>query len=253
MARRSSRRETNETCKRYTAVYIPPNHAWDSKQLDVILWLHGWEISKAEDIFAPTNQDQITSLRESVFGSKKDIVLIAPWLGHKYLGGGSLGLGDLGSGKACGEYLQDVLKQIAAYQSKSGGATTSDSNKSSDDADKGKSGGLSIKNLILACHSGGGELMREATGHLGDLESKLKECWGFDCMYSSGHTYGVWVQGLPKVNCYFYLGTGSVDYLYFPGFWQFAFGTPKAPKKPGLQNVFLAAAKPDMGMELLDD
>src|SRR5262249_9315295 len=104
-----------------------------------------------------------------------------------------------------------------------------------------------------ACHSGGGELMREVTGHLGDDESKLKECWGFDCMYSSGDTYGVWVQGLPKVNCYFYLGTGSVDYLYFPGFWQYAFGTPKKPKKPGLKNVFLAAAKPGIGMELLDD
>src|SRR5207248_5800696 len=97
-----------------------------------------------------------------------------------------LGLDDLGSGNGCGDYLHDVLKQMAAYQSKAG----EESSKSSGDqkssagssSDKGKSGGLEIKNLIIACHSGGGDLMRDATGHLGDLESKLKECWGFDCM-----------------------------------------------------------------------
>jgi hypothetical protein len=130
--------DKGETCKRYSAVYIPPNHAADSKQLDVILWLHGWEISKVEDIFAPSNKDEITSLRESVYASKKDVVLIAPWLGYKYLGGGSLGLGDLGAGNGCGDYLHDVLNQIALYQSKS-----SSDQKSSDasTSDQSKSGG----------------------------------------------------------------------------------------------------------------
>jgi hypothetical protein len=50
-----------------------------------------------------------------------------------------------------------------------------------------------VKNLILACHSGGGKVMLEAAEQAAGMSkpggssqgfgSALQECWGFDCLY----------------------------------------------------------------------
>src|SRR5207237_7866772 len=109
---------------------------------------------------------------------------------------------------------------------------------------------LNIKTLVLACHSGGGDLMRQATGTLGSLLPQLKECWGYDCMYANGHDYGCWADGLPGVSSFFYLANGS-SVSHFLEFWRFAYGSPKQPEPQPMNNVFLAPAL--RGIEFVTD
>jgi hypothetical protein len=117
----------------------------------------------------------------------------------------------------------------------------------------------SVERFVLACHSGGGTLMRRITDVLGpDLGPKLKECWGFDCIYESGHEYACWADALPSqlkssTSFFFYLANGTLEvtdkkgvvhdiWPYFLQFWRFAYGTPDKPETQRMQNVFLAPA-----------
>jgi hypothetical protein len=92
--------------------------------------------------------------------------------------------------------------------------------------------------------------MRQATGALGDCLPFLKVCWGYDCMYALGETYGCWADGLPGVYFYFYLADGSYT-SHFADFWKFAYGSPKQPEPQPMNNVFLAPAT--RGIEHLTD
>jgi hypothetical protein len=42
---------------------------------------------------------------------------------------------------------------------------------------------LQTNKLVIACHSGGGNGMRNLVGSLGQYQSNLRACWGFDCLY----------------------------------------------------------------------
>jgi hypothetical protein len=41
-----------------------------------------------------------------------------------------------------------------------------------------------LRNLILACHSGGGSPMRVIARGTRKYAGNLRECWGFECMYN---------------------------------------------------------------------
>ena len=83
----------------------------------------------------------------------------------------------------------------------------------------------------------------------GVLGPKLKECWGFDCIYAPGGDYGCWADSLPGAVAsnpylYFYLANGTLDYWrLFRDFWEFAYGTPSKPEPQRMNNVFLAPPK----------
>src|SRR5262245_27724461 len=62
---------------RHTAVYLPPNHNFESKTLNVVLFLHGFYVSSHRQLF----QGDRTKLREQVLAAGKDVVLVAPFLG----------------------------------------------------------------------------------------------------------------------------------------------------------------------------
>src|SRR5205085_703842 len=107
---------------------------------------------------------------------------------------------------------------------------------------------------------GGGNKMRELTDGLGDvLGPKLRECWGFDCVYASGHEYGCWADTLPSalktgVYFYFYSAAGTGKYWgLFRDFWKFAYGTPSNPEKQRMNNVFLSVALQTPALESLTD
>jgi hypothetical protein len=61
----------------------------------------------------------------------------------------------------------------------------------------------SVKNLILACHSGGGVPMR-LLAHSGDRSAGLiRECWGFDCLYNKADKDWItWAQSHPIIKLY---------------------------------------------------
>ena len=180
--------EGKHACTKETGVYLPPNHQDQSDKLNVILWLHGYYVKSVRNLLSPRSVYE-TTLRQSVLAAKKDVVLIAPWLGYRDLSGGSIGLGKLGQGRGCQSYLEEVLAALGDFQ----GVRN-----------------LRINTLIIAGHSAGGLMMRDAVGALGDLKANLKECWGFDCIYGPADTWNEWIRvNKIKVKLYFYIANGS--------------------------------------------
>ena len=155
-------------CIKPTAVYFPPNHVKGAK-LDVILWIHGFYVDDHKYLF----RSDPTRLREQVMNSHKNVVLIAPHLGHEYTKDkkfvGDYNVRDLATAKWGERYLSQILAAIAKFQKP--------------DADPQPP--LEIGKLIIACHSGGGVGMRNIVKTLGKYEANLTACWGFDCLYSA--------------------------------------------------------------------
>jgi hypothetical protein len=202
---KEDQRTAGGDCVRPTIIYLPKKTV--KPPLNVILRLHGFFVYDfRKNIFGPDTAPSPgnNKLRESVDNTGKDVVLIAPWCDYQDYTSGLLTLGDLtkvqGGVQA---YLDKILGLIAQQP---GVSSTSLDTKSS------------VDKFALACHSGGGRLLREITGVLGpDLGPKLKECWGFDCMYESGHEYACWADSLPSVlgsdtSFYFYLASGTLKW-----------------------------------------
>lgn len=213
--------EGKHACTKETGIYLPPTHQDKSEKLNVIVWLHGYYVSSAKNIFSP-GSDYETTLRQSVLASGKDVVLIAPWLGYKDHKRGSIGLGTLGEGKGCQLYLEEVLTALGDYLGTKN---------------------LQIDTLIIAGHSAGGLMMRDAVGALGRFRPNLKECWGFDCIYGPARTWSEWIRtNKAKTRLYFYVANGSnkvsaVDLL------KLVNGTLKKPIfNQDRQNIFLTPA-----------
>lgn len=171
---------TGKCMGKLTAVYLPPKHlATDA--VDVVIWLHGMEVDNIKTFF---NNNQ-ARVRDTVLKSTKDVVLIVPWLGYKYWvpatatvkkhAEGSLSVDEMGKGKWGENYLDEVLNGLAQFQNSKKDASEK----------KDKPPPILIKNLVIACHSGGGTGMRNLVGTLGKHQPKLKECWGFDCLNDS--------------------------------------------------------------------
>jgi hypothetical protein len=153
-------------CLKPTAVYIPPTHVAANNALNVVVWLHGFYVNDHRFIF----HADPAHVRQQVLNSSRDVVLIAPFLGHEYIDANKHAVGDfsvsaLGDGNWGENYLNEVLAALARVLNPSAPPP------------------LLIKNLVIACHSGGGAGMRNLAGTLGKYQPMLRECWGFDCLY----------------------------------------------------------------------
>ena len=101
-------------------------------------------------------------MREQVLGSGKDVVLIAPFLGYNYWNKdkkiieGDYSVTALRGAKWGERYLDEVLAALS-----SPGRPVRD-----------------VKNLVIACHSGGGAGMRDLVGTLGKYQSKAQGMLG---------------------------------------------------------------------------
>jgi hypothetical protein len=126
-----------EGCIKPMGDYLPRRPPAGSKDLNVILWLHGWDVKNPQDPFSAAAR-YATNLRESLRASEQDVVLIAPHRGFKWGEGapdaehvgktktnvhGSLGLGDLGKDKGLQAYPEGVLDQIAQSRAYASSAT----------------------------------------------------------------------------------------------------------------------------------
>jgi hypothetical protein len=233
------------TCKPETAVYIPQRLPSESKAnvVNVILWMHGFYVNGYERIFPPSDKTKTldenddAALRESVLASKKDVILIAPYSGfveHNTFKGRDDYYNKeaaFGAGKATEQYLTDVLTSLNYFPK-------------TPPAKDAKS--LDIANLYLVGHSGGGFGVLQAMKTLGKFETKLKECWGFDCIYEDGY-----LSAARKTPFYIYFGSGTSGKSY--DLWVNAYGTPKTQSskqpKPVLKNMHLAPAFDKPGIE----
>jgi hypothetical protein len=214
--------EGKNACFKDTGIYLPPNHSFTNPKVNVVLWMHGYYVHSAPDIFQPKDSKTDMGLREGILDCGKDVLLIAPWLGLKESkDSGKLDLDELGKGNGCQTYLEQVLEGLVRFQ-----------NALAQKRNVPRIAKLEIGNLIVAGHSAGGARMRDAVKHLGDLvdREKLRECWGFDCFYDDANTWGTWARALPpKVKKYFYFGQGSFDWAAF-AFMKYVYGTPTKPK-----------------------
>jgi hypothetical protein len=156
-------------CIKPTAVYFPPRHAASGKKLDVVLWLHGYYVKDHKFLF----HGDPARIREQVRDSGKDVVLIAPFLGYEYSVGdsvaGNYSVNDLATPKWGERYLDQIIAAISKFQTP--------------DAEPPPL--LQMGKLVIACHSGGGNGMRNLVGSLGKYQSNLTACWGFDCLYGA--------------------------------------------------------------------
>lgn len=218
---------------RPTAIYMPKRQMVNSTTFDVMVWLHGFYVYAMEDIlkeYADNNPDGNGDprLKQQVLDSGKELIIVAPYLGkvphpvgkkereaattpdlqekvrkkdEAYAAGKARyrrAEADFGQGNAAADYLNEVLEAIGAYAAQQ----------------KAVAGGKpppavtpQLGRLYIGCHSGGGEGMLNLLGALGSHESKLKECWGFDCIYSTRYA-GVAASN-PKVCFRLYMGRGS--------------------------------------------
>jgi hypothetical protein len=159
-----------------TAVFAPNGYT-PGAEANVILYLHGNhnDDPKLGTPYTPSMtvekylgltpfaalMNAITSLNPF-----KNLLLVAPSLGPA-------AEGDTLKAKGIDWYLGEVLK----------GSQT-------DGVHKGQPAPPKLKNLVLACHSGGGRLMLSlAQGMLTNpapaAAGALRECWGFDCLYDA--------------------------------------------------------------------
>jgi hypothetical protein len=231
-----------------TAVYMPPNHIETSRNLNVLLYFHGWYVSSKEALI---DTDK-ARLCETVMNSGKDVVLVAPWLGHKSSedDGKVLQTARFGEAGYGHRFIRAILDALAAAIS--GGAAGKRIR--GVDAISGAGpivGPFGIKNFVVACHSGGGVAMRNVVQTLGPFEHNLRECVGLDCLYDSGNSEKhrdedakFWFERAKKPGtppAYFIFGPSTVPqsiklYLMAKGRID-AFGNQSNPAGPALGNL----------------
>src|SRR3954464_5147189 len=167
------------TCSKDTGVFLPKPH-FQGEKFDVLLWFHGFYVKDIPALFSSDG----TKVRDIVRASGKDLVVIAPHMGfvEPVTFAGKSGFASnntgMGGGKACEQYLNEVLDALASVLP----PRPKSQARNQDDTD---SASVDINNLYIGCHSGGGTAMKSIVkgDSLGSYKSKLKQCWGFDCVY----------------------------------------------------------------------
>jgi len=171
--------------RQWSAVYFPPAVDRNSREIDVILYLHGHRTT------VPGNRRSIWDylkskywpLREHLAASGKAAVLIAPTLGPKSEAAGLREPGGLD------RYLDAALAATASYWS-SGVAPA-------------------IRNIVLAGHSGAGVPMRALALSGNRYAALIKEVWGFDSTYSiagnaDSNGWAAWARAHPQSQLFIY-------------------------------------------------
>ncbi len=152
-----------------TGIFIPQNFTTRS-QIDLLLYLHGHKsgfVSRGRDLpidrFWDINQRPHFAFREILNNSGKNIILVAPTLGPLSQAG------SLTTNDGFTAFVTQVIASLSQHSSLYTGRPAP-----------------SVRSIILACHSGGGEPMRRMARLTGSpFAGLIKECWGFDCTYSS--------------------------------------------------------------------
>lgn len=262
-------------CPRPSALFFPRKELLDSATIDVLLWFHGFYVSTYRDLFADfasfdPDRNPDVHLRQSLLDSKRDLVLVAPFLGAVPYPAGAAEKkaavtkeqqdkvarknelyqagakkyhqveADLGSGNACEDYLTGVLEAIGDYRAAAKAASTPAPAGTAPTPKPAPAVAPKLGNLYLACHSGGGKGMLDVLTSLGSMKGQLKECWGFDCIYS-GDSYDGAARGNPKVKFYLYFGQGSSFTAAFAPFSQ-KYGMHGRKPASGLDNLMIAPA-----------
>lgn len=231
---------------RPTGVFVPDAGFTTSHEVvTVLLWFHGYRVKDVPYLF----YNEATKILKAVIESRKDVILVAPHLGwHQNKQNTNYDATALGGGKRCEQYLDQVLGALTDWYVNTFIAGEID-----------QIGGsfpkFQIADLYVAGHSGGGFGITSAVAALGGYKDRLRECWGFDCLYGAGQTWYEWAKGQKGIPLYFYFGRGTrpADNGDVLGFWKRVYGTPKSPIPAAgrLRMVHLAPALPGTELDMV--
>jgi hypothetical protein len=144
-----------------TGIFIPQGFYAGGAGIDIILYFHGFDQPGVVSIDQYFKADY-GKLREGVNSSGRNVVLVAPTLGPKSQAGTLVGPGGLDG------FLSEVRSAIWTY-----GQLPKPPNV------------FPLRNLILACPSGGGAPVREMAGGSDDALGNLRESWAYDSLNST--------------------------------------------------------------------
>ena len=202
---------------RETVAYVKGTPATRADAVTVIVWFHGFYVDKRGDLFHDTKGEEVKLLDNLKSCPIDELIFIAPFMGfvqpkkefvldknkqkipvldkfgnikpgefqQQYIGSPAYRAAEAQLGNAADSYLAKVLEGLANFLvtkqqtlTASGGKTVS---------------AFTIKNLILACHSGGGVAMQAFVEGLKTNKAALKGCWCFDCLYGKAAP-GFWFK-----------------------------------------------------------
>jgi hypothetical protein len=195
---------------RETVAYVKGTPATHADAVTVIVWFHGFYVNNRGTLFHDVQGEEVKLLENLKNCPIKELIFIAPWMGYvrpameyvldrnnqkiplldknKNIIPGKFQQRNIGSpqyrgvesqlGKAADDYLAKVLAGLARFLDSKGQELKGGDGKSVS--------AFTIKNLIVACHSGGGVAMRAFVGGLGSSNAAaLRGSWCFDCLYGS--------------------------------------------------------------------
>ncbi len=169
--------------KPMTGIFIPAQFK-PQRSVDLIVYLHGIKSKPELTIAQYWDQKKFAhfALREGLAQSQRNVILVAPTLGPR----SQTQTGWLTKPGGFDKYLEQVLASLAAY------------------GPYRKQGAPALGNIILACHSGGGLPMRNLALGKNLCAPKIKECWGFDCLYFNGDEtlWPQWAKARPQARLY---------------------------------------------------
>lgn len=174
---------------RQIAVHVPPA-AVLSGVLDVIVYFHGHVADACNQDAAKFRQRGMEyywqscwfkNMRSELNDSRRAAILIAPAM-HEFVGAKGSGAeryDDLDKAGAFDKFIDEVFTRIKAANDISPSAA--------------------IGNIVLAAHSGGGAPMRAVLKAANPkYRSKIRACWGFECLYPAPDVWLSWLNSDPQ-------------------------------------------------------
>lgn len=178
---------TESPARPMTGIFVPSGYR-PRLEVDLILYLHGYKVygynsRMSIDSYWDKARVPYFPLREGLNDAGENVILVAPTLGPKSQAGWLLGPNGLD------RYLDQVLQTLMSYGPYRGSAQSP-----------------TIGNIILACHSGGGNPMRRLALSTQRYSTQIRECWGFDCLYNGGDPdlWATWASQDPRRRLYVY-------------------------------------------------
>ena len=169
-----------------TGIFIPQGFR-PQPEVDLIVYLHGMKAPSGLPLSATIDQYWSQrypfQLREAVNQSARNVVLVAPTLGAASQAGKLTQPGG----------LDWYLDQVTAALARRGPFQQANITPQ-------------VGNIILACHSAGGRVMRPLAVRSNRYSSKIRECWGFDCLYSpcDAEVWRTWAVCRPNSKLFVY-------------------------------------------------
>jgi hypothetical protein len=169
-----------------TGIFVPVGFRLQPR-VDLIIYLHGMKapsgLSTSATIDVYWSRRYPFLLREGVNQSGKNLVLVAPTLGP------ASQAGKLTRPGGFDWYVDQVMRVLAErgpYQQASQPPQ--------------------VGNIVLACHSAGGKIMRLLMLRKHRYSNRIRECWGFDCLYNpcDPEVWRQWAICHPNVGLFIY-------------------------------------------------